>query len=222
MTRFTDEATTTALSLEFAVKLARANASDRFLLYRNNALIKEIAPPSPAPGGWAGAWTDTVPREQVHQQHYHVCFRGFSPPANVCSDGTVHLVKVEPIPQTTLKPSRGPSPAARVLKEQLAQPGGSSSPAPHPATCKAGFVWRVARPDDLVCVTPASRARVAEENRTAAERVQPGGGAYGPNTCRSGFVWREAFNGDGICVTPDIRTLVREENRLGPSRRVQP
>jgi hypothetical protein len=183
----------------------------------------------------------------------------------VCSDGTVHLVKVAPIPQTTLKPTTGPSPAARVMKQQLAQsdatrisgnlatpqpvpvpqvstdtlkprtgspaaraalgaagPTPPAPPAPHPATCKSGFVWRVARADDLVCVTPASRARVAKENRTAAERVQPGGGAYGPNTCRSGFVWREAFNGDGVCVLPDIRALVRDENRLGPSRRLQP
>ena len=31
------------------------------------------------------------------------------------------------------------------------------------ATCKSGFVWRVARPTALVCVTPESRARVAQE-----------------------------------------------------------
>jgi len=87
------------------------------------------------------------------------------------------------------------------------------------ATCKSGFVWRVARADDLVCVTPESRARVAQENRTATSRVQPGGGAYGPNTCKSGFVWREAFSGDLVCVTPEVRTLVRQENSVGPSRR---
>jgi hypothetical protein len=88
------------------------------------------------------------------------------------------------------------------------------------ATCKSGFVWRVARPSDLVCVTPESRARVAEENRTASSRIQPGGGASGPFTCLSGFVWREAFEGDVVCVTPEVRTLVREENRVGASRRV--
>src|SRR6516225_6440243 len=43
-------------------------------------------------------------------------------------------------------------------------------------TCKSGFVWRVARPSDLVCVTPESRERVREENATASQRVQPGGG----------------------------------------------
>jgi hypothetical protein len=88
------------------------------------------------------------------------------------------------------------------------------------ATCKSGYVWRVARPSDLVCVTPESRSRVAEENRVASSRIQPGGGASGPFTCLPGFVWREAFEGDIVCVTPDVRTLVREENRVAASRRV--
>ena len=87
-------------------------------------------------------------------------------------------------------------------------------------TCKSGFVWREARPNDLVCVTPESRTRVREENRTASSRIQPGGGASGPFTCLSGFVWREAFEGDLVCVTPEGRTLVREENRQAASRRV--
>lgn len=88
--------------------------------------------------------------------------------------------------------------------------------------CSKAYVVRQARPTDIVCVPPASRARVVEENRLAASRVQPGGGAYGPNTCRMGYVWREAFVGDAVCVTPDIRALVREENRLGPMRRRLP
>jgi hypothetical protein len=71
-----------------------------------------------------------------------------------------------------------------------------------------------------VSVTPESRARVAEENRTASSRIQPGGGASGPFTCLPGFVWREAFEGDVVCVTPEVRALVREENRVGASRRV--
>ena len=89
------------------------------------------------------------------------------------------------------------------------------------ATCKSGFVWRVARPSDLVCVTPESRARVAEENRTASSRIVQGGGASGPFTCLSGFVWREAFDGDLVCVTPEVRTLVATENQQAASRRVQ-
>jgi len=34
-------------------------------------------------------------------------------------------------------------------------------------TCKGGFVWRQARPTDVVCVTPAARHRAALENATA-------------------------------------------------------
>jgi hypothetical protein len=107
-----------------------------------------------------------------------------------------------------------PQPAPSFGKTNASTP---SEPAVNAATCKHGFVWRAARPDDLVCVTSESRARVAEENRTAAERVQP---SAAPN-CRSGYVWREAFNGDLVCVTPLIRAFTREENQLGPSRRAQ-
>jgi hypothetical protein len=87
-----------------------------------------------------------------------------------------------------------------------------------PGACKPGFVPRLARAADLVCVTPRSRDRIARENATARERVQPGDGAYGPNTCRAKYVWREAFPGDGVCVRPGVRELVREENRLAPTR----
>ena len=85
-------------------------------------------------------------------------------------------------------------------------------------TCKSGFIWREARATDFVCVTPESRARVAQENRTASSRIQPGGGASGPFTCLSGFVWREAFDGDLVCVTPEVRTLVQQENSVAASR----
>jgi hypothetical protein len=85
------------------------------------------------------------------------------------------------------------------------------------ANCAAGFVWRAARPEDLVCVTPEARARTAQENASAKDHVDPAG-AYGPNTCVSGYVWRNAFDGDVVCVTPQVRDLVLEENRLGPSR----
>jgi hypothetical protein len=105
--------------------------------------------------------------------------------------------------------------------------GGAQIPAPvptpafseRPSGCKPGFVPRFARAADLVCVTTKSRDRVARENATARERVQPGVGAYGPNTCRSGYVWREAFAGDGVCVKPDIRALVQRENQLAAARR---
>lgn len=102
-----------------------------------------------------------------------------------------------------------------------AAPAPAPAPTQDPRTCKPGFVWRVANPSDLVCVTPESRQRVANENASAASRVDPRG-AYGPASCVSGFVWREAFGGDTVCVTPEVRALVSEENRLAGSRRVGP
>jgi hypothetical protein len=83
--------------------------------------------------------------------------------------------------------------------------------------CKSGFVWRVARPQDLVCVTPESRTLARNENAVAASR-RDANGAYGPDTCLSGFVWREAFAGDQVCVTPERRAAVRDENAMAPAR----
>lgn len=81
------------------------------------------------------------------------------------------------------------------------------------ATCKTGYVWREARPSDLVCVAPESRALIATENQNAAQGVQPGAAPY----CRSGLVWREAFSGDTVCVSPLRRDQVRQENQAGPT-----
>lgn len=98
-----------------------------------------------------------------------------------------------------------------------AETAASAATASSPARCKPGFVWREARPEDYVCVPPASRTRTAQENAQAASRRDPNG-AYGPNTCINGYVWREAFDGDVVCVTPEVRATVREENRQSSSR----
>ena len=102
------------------------------------------------------------------------------------------------------------------------RPPPTSSTKPPPATgsdvCASGFVWREARTQDHVCVTPASRDRVAQENRTASKRWNPAG-AYGPKTCVQGYVWREAFTGDTVCVSPQRRADVKRENQLAASRR---
>jgi hypothetical protein len=74
-----------------------------------------------------------------------------------------------------------------------------------PDTCKSGFVWREAVPDDHVCVSPASRAATAQQNSEGAGHRLPNGGPYGPDTCAQGFVWRDAFPGDHVCVTPAAR-----------------
>ena len=86
-----------------------------------------------------------------------------------------------------------------------------------PRRCRSGFVWREASPSDFVCVAPASRDRVRQENATARSRIDPNG-AFGPQSCLAGFVWREAFEGDAVCVTPETRTLVARENAMAASR----
>jgi hypothetical protein len=101
----------------------------------------------------------------------------------------------------------------------VAAPATVATPAADPNTCKSGYVWREARPADLVCVTPDARQRTAGENAAAGSRVDPNG-AYGPATCISGYVWREAFEGDTVCVTPETRDLVRSENQAASTRRV--
>lgn len=82
-------------------------------------------------------------------------------------------------------------------------------------TCQQGFVWREARPGDLVCVTPAVRARTAEENARPFLNAIPGS-----DTCEPGFVWREAFVGDLVCVTPAIRAEAAQDNAAAASRTV--
>ncbi|WP_067181357.1 hypothetical protein [Microtetraspora niveoalba] len=99
-----------------------------------------------------------------------------------------------------------------------AAPASAATPDPGPETCLQGYVWRVARPSDLVCVTPEVRTRTAEENRTKAARWTDG--AYGPHTCVTGFVWREAFTGDDVCVAPEVRTQTLADNKSSSDRKV--
>lgn len=78
--------------------------------------------------------------------------------------------------------------------------------------CRQGYVWREAFSGDHVCVTPATRAQAAYDNRQASARIEPGGGSYGPNTCREGYVWRAAIPGDLVCVTPETRDQTAYDN----------
>ncbi|MDY0743896.1 toll/interleukin-1 receptor domain-containing protein [Paucibacter sp. R3-3] len=107
-------------------------------------------------------------------------------------------------------------------------PASTPTPAPAPAPtqptahgsgiCVNGYVWREARPGDIVCVTPKRRSITVNENQQADSRRRPKGGASGPDTCVVGFVWREAFDGDHVCVKPASREAAAEDNREGPSR----
>ena len=88
-----------------------------------------------------------------------------------------------------------------------------------------GQVPRNARPGDMVCVSPQMAQLVQEENATAEERREPGGGAYGPMTCKQGWVWREAFDGDAVCVTPERRVETWQQNAnagVGPTGGLKP
>jgi hypothetical protein len=106
--------------------------------------------------------------------------------------------------------------------DQVGRPGGgfgtgmSGQNNGHSSACAPGYVWRVARAEDFVCVTPAARGRIRQENTQGPRHVIPTG-AYGPNTCAAGYVWREAYQGDVVCVTPAARAIARQENADGPS-----
>jgi hypothetical protein len=91
---------------------------------------------------------------------------------------------------------------------------------PDPNTCKQGYVWREAMPNDVVCVTPKVRTRTRQENSQASLRREPNGGAYGADTCKQGFVWREATSADRVCVAPKIRTEAAEDNKQAGARRI--
>ena len=84
-----------------------------------------------------------------------------------------------------------------------------------PGTCIQGYVWRVARSSDLVCVTPDERQQVSIENEQADAHRVPGSDA-----CIADYVFREAFRGDTVCVTPARREQTQRQNALGPSRTV--
>lgn len=83
--------------------------------------------------------------------------------------------------------------------------------------CATGYVWREARPNDRVCVPPASRTQAAADNHLAAARREARG-THGAATCKTGYVWREAFNGDTVCVTPEVRARTAAENARAPTR----
>lgn len=91
-----------------------------------------------------------------------------------------------------------------------------------PDTCKPGFVWRDAVPNEHVCVPPAVRAQTAQDNALAGSRRNPGGGPYGPDTCIPGYVWRGVVPQDHVCVTPQTRAQIAADNAQAASRKVQP
>jgi hypothetical protein len=83
--------------------------------------------------------------------------------------------------------------------------------------CVQGYVWREARPGDVVCVTGATRSQTAYDNSVKYSRWVDG--PYGPHTCVNGYVWREAFAGDDVCVFPSVRSQAAWDNSQAAARR---
>jgi hypothetical protein len=86
-------------------------------------------------------------------------------------------------------------------------------------TCPSGQVHRLAasRPgdSDILCVSPAERALVREENAAAYSRTFRAQ-ASGPWSCNPGLVWRQANNYDRVCVTPEAAEAIAQQNRVRP------
>jgi uncharacterized protein YraI len=90
------------------------------------------------------------------------------------------------------------------------------TPLPASGTCMDGYVYRLIKPSDKVCVTPASKSQADADNAAAASRLATA--TYGPDTCASGFVWRDAFSNDHVCVTPAVRSQAAADNAAAASR----
>ncbi|WP_174185826.1 PASTA domain-containing protein [Nocardia barduliensis] len=88
-------------------------------------------------------------------------------------------------------------------------------------SCKSGFVFRLAAPDDPVCVLPATADRTKNENEQAKYRVSTTDHRYGPDTCVQGFVWREAVPNDHVCVPTQSRTDAAADNAADKDRHVK-
>ena len=89
-------------------------------------------------------------------------------------------------------------------------------------TCPEGQVHRLAvaaRPGvdrgDILCVSPADRNLVREENAAAYSRTFRAQ-ASGPWSCKTGFVWRQANSYDRVCVTPEAAAAIAQQNRQNP------
>ena len=90
------------------------------------------------------------------------------------------------------------------------------TPLPPSGTCKDGYVFRLARSSDKVCVTPASKSQSDADNAAAESRKIVN--VYGNDACISGYVWRDAFSGDHVCVTPDVHSQAATDNAAAASR----
>jgi hypothetical protein len=105
---------------------------------------------------------------------------------------------------------------ASCIPAALAVIAAPPTPLPASGTCKDGYVWRLIRPSDKVCVPPASKTQADSDNAAADSRKVTA--TYGPDTCATGYVWRDAFSGDHVCVDPSTRTQAAADNAAAASR----
>lgn len=90
------------------------------------------------------------------------------------------------------------------------------TPLPPSGTCKDGYVQRLIRSSDKVCVPPASKAQADADNAAADSRQLVT--VYGSGACIVGYVWREATSGDKVCVTPATKSQAAADNAAAAAR----
>lgn len=91
-----------------------------------------------------------------------------------------------------------------------------------PDTCKQGYVWREAYPNDHVCVTPVSREQAKADNAQRTSRMASPHAKSDNDSCVMGYVWREANASDHVCVTGDIRERTKQENADASKNKERP
>lgn len=161
--------------------------------------------------------TDRDPRSRIYYarnagaSNFRICFRTHN------GHETCSATRNVPLSGTEITAASSNAKLGGLVRPPVTQSSKLADQSVSSFRCKPGYVWRVARPEDRVCVTPDSRELAAAENQAKKYRRDPAG-AYGPESCRAGFVWREAFIGDTTCVSPNRRAQVEEENRLARLR----
>jgi len=117
---------------------------------------------------------------------------------------------------TTVEPTAATSPTP---SDTAIPPTSLPTNTPLPSgSCLPGYVYRLARPADKICVPPASRNQAQADNSAAASRRAVA--TNGPDTCKAGYVFRLAFNNDHVCVTQAVRNQVQADNAAAASRKL--
>ncbi|WP_327092194.1 hypothetical protein OIE66_16600 [Nonomuraea sp. NBC_01738] len=81
-----------------------------------------------------------------------------------------------------------------------------------PGKCVSGYVYRLAVPEDRVCVTPETRTQTARDNEDASVWEDDTG------DCILNRTRRLAVPGDSVCVTQSTRLKVISDNKTAASR----